>query len=361
MKQILIVNCRSNKVRYLPQYELFLSNRLEEKLGIVPKILTVFPKSNFLKILREIQKKELVIFWESFSTKAYSYLSIYLHLAKFLKKRIETPLMFGGYWATTHGRYFKEFDVFDYILEGFSIERIAEVLVHFPSFDGKFINVRGQLDWNKYELNLKYLCNKYDYFRDRILWGYLTSFSCPRNCKFCSVNAFRNYGTDFSARDIEKIKNDVELFIKEFHNLKGVIIKDLNFFYDKRRAFQILEYLSFRSLNIEVNLDATVEEMDEDFFKRISKLGVCRNVYFGLESFSEDTRRKVGKYYSSEALQRVFGLSEKYDISLTGNVILGFPWQSKESIIEEIKDTIHTARQWITVHMLIDVAFILVR
>jgi len=356
VKKIVIVDCRSKGVRYLPQYELFLASELEEKTVSCPKIITIFPSTNFYRILEKLAQADLILLWEFFSTKSYSYLSLYFEIARFLKKKnLSTPLVFGGYWATTHGRYFKEFKVFDYILEGFSFEKITDILANFSGSKGRFFDARGRVDWNKYDLNLKYLDNKYSYFSDCTLWGYLTSFGCPLNCKFCYANALRNYQTDFSARSVEKVKKDIDLFLSEYKNMRGISIKDLNFFYNKERAFEILRYINSKGIQVNINLDATVKDMDETFFKRLQSLGINKHIYFGLESFTDETRKRVGKFYTSAELENVFRLAEKYNVDLTGNVILGFPWQTKEMIVEEIKRALFYIDKFKNVYIMMNV------
>jgi radical SAM superfamily enzyme YgiQ (UPF0313 family) len=355
-ENILIINCRSAEVRYLPMYEIFLAGELMRISNMNVKIITVFASEDPRFLLHHIQHEEdLIIFWEYFTTKAFSYLHKYFEVANFLKTRVKNTLLFGGFWPTTHGRYFDEFAVFDHLFEGYSVEKVVEAIKKLGSGLAKFIDVRGAVDWNKYDLNLDYLNDKNNYFYKNVLPGYLSSFSCPRNCKFCVANSVRNDGSLFSARSAEKVQKDVELIVEQFPTVEQIVIKDLNFFYDKKRAFQILDYIKSKELRASVNVDVTIYDINEKFLEKLSVLGVVSDLYFGLESFKSETRRRVGKPFGIERLEKTFELVDHYNINLTGNVILGLPWQDKEEVDDSISKALFYMRKYQNVFIAMNV------
>jgi len=355
-KNIIIINCRSSRVKYLPMYEIFLADRIEKTMRIKPKIITLFDEENPHFLLEDIKNKDdLIIFWEYFTTKSSGYLGRYFGIARFLKSQVKNPLFFGGFWPTTHGRYFKEFDIFDHLFEGYSIDKVVKELGVYNNASARYLDVRGAVDWNRYELNLDYLHNKDVYFHDKTLWGYLSSFSCPRDCKFCFANSARNDGSHFSARSTENVKKDIDSLIKKYGDIKEIVIKDLNFFYDKKRAFGILNYINSKKIKTSVNLDVTIYDIDEEFLERLGVSGVLSELYLGIESFSEDARKRVGKPFTTERLEKVFEMADRYEIGLTGNIILGLPWQDEDEIKDAVNKALFYMKKYKNVHIAMNV------
>ena len=344
--RVIIINCRSSDLRYFPMYEAFLASDIHQKSGKDVKIINVFnwEKPDFL--LDKIGNRDLVVFWEYFTTKAKPYLYKYFEVAKFLKEKTDNPLCFGGFWSTTHSRHFKEFDLFDHLFEGYSIDKASNEIINYSSETSRYVDIRGIVDWNKYDLDFRFLHNKYAYFSNSTFWGYLTSISCTRNCTFCWVNSARNDGTEFSARSVERVCRDFDLIVENYPEIKKVIIKDLYFFAKEKRAFEILEYVKSIGLETSINLDVTIFNIREEFLENLKNIGIVSDLFFGLESFNEETRKRVAKPFTKERLDEGFEAVDKFGISLTGNVILGLPWQDETEIDDAIENALLYMRKY---------------
>jgi len=355
-ENILMINCRSSEVRYFPMYEIFLAGEIEKTLGIKVRIITVFKKQNPHFLLEHIKhKNDLIIFWEFFTTKAPSYLHKYFEIARFLKSHARNKLFFGGFWSTTHGRYFREFDIFDHLFEGYSIDKVVEKIQIYNSNSLRYLDARGCVDWDKYDLNMDYLYKRNNYFHSNAFLGYLSSFSCPLNCKFCFANSAKNDGSPFSARSIYKVKKDIDLLAEKYDDIEEILIKDLNFFYNKKRAFEILNYINSKKIRIAVNLDVTIYDINEEFLDQLRTLGINSDLYFGLESFNEKTRRTLGKAFTTERLNKTFEMMDKYGINLTGNIILGLPWQNKDEVEDAINQALSYMKEYKNVYIALNV------
>ncbi|MFC1936382.1 B12-binding domain-containing radical SAM protein [Chloroflexota bacterium] len=336
--------------------ETFLATELEKRLEASVKIFTVFTNQSPEFLLEHVESEnDLIIFYEYFSTKASSYLHKYFEVAKFLKSHITNPLFFGGFWATTHTRPFREFDIFDYIFEGYSIDKIVDAISEFNYSFPRYIDTRGSLYWNKYDFSLDYVHDKQANIQYDTFWGYISSFGCPLDCKFCFVNSARNDGTELSVRKANRVKEDLELIINSYPSLKAIVFKDMNFFFNKKRAFEILDFVKEKGLEIAINLDVTVLDIDEEFIIRLKEHGTVPQLYFGLESFNEETRRKVGKYYSTEQMENVFEIADRHNIRFTGNIILGLPWQTKDEVEDAIRQAIFYMRKYKNVYVAMNV------
>jgi radical SAM superfamily enzyme YgiQ (UPF0313 family) len=336
-------------------YELFLAEAMKTHgLSQEIQIYTLLKKENPKKHFNEWRDADLIICWEFFSTKAPAYVLKYFELASIIKAELNVPLYFGGFWATAYGRYFEEFSVFDKIIEGYSIDCLVDSLSADIMTDNRFIDSSGDSNYEKYPLNLSYLATPGKYIFDNTLYGYISSFGCPRNCTFCFSNSARKVGSGFSARNIEQIKEDIDT-LDNFYHFRSIVPKDLNIFYNKNRAFEFLEYLKDKGKRISVNLDVTVKDIDEYFFRKIREFGIIGDLYIGLESFNPEARKKVGKPFSTEELESAFELADKYEINITGNIILGFPWQTSEDVREEIKMALYYINRYKHVHIMMNI------
>jgi radical SAM superfamily enzyme YgiQ (UPF0313 family) len=354
-KKIVIVNYRSNDVIYLPNYELFIAEAMKSH-GVAEdiKTFTLFNHENLEKYFPQWKDADLILCWESFSTKAPTYVSSYFRLAKAVKQKLKAPILFGGFWATSYGRYFNEFKVFDKIIEGFSIDKLVDALSNYQNGTDRFINIYGDSNYDKYPLNMEYLATPKKYIVNGSLFGYMSTFSCPRNCKFCFSNAARYFKSNFSARDIETIKKDIDV-LDNYYNFKGFVLKDLNVFYNKKRAFKYLGYLKEKGKYIDVNLDVTINDLDEELISELNKLGIVEFLYFGLESFNPEIRKKIGKPFTDRELEKAFDLADKHEINLTGNVILGLPWQTIEDVHYDIKKALYYINKYKHVFIMINI------
>jgi radical SAM superfamily enzyme YgiQ (UPF0313 family) len=113
----------------------------------------------------------------------------------------------------------------------------------------------------------------------------------------------------------------------------------MNVFYDQDRAFKILEILREKGKEVGVNLDITIKDFNEQLVLKTKEYGI--DFFIGLESFNLETRKKIGKPFSDEELEAVFEIAEKNKIDLTGNVLLGLPWQTLEEINNDIKKILY--------------------
>lgn len=338
--KIVIVNCRSKEVRYVPLYELFVAEALKKNnLADKVEVYTIMKGESVEKYLPCWKDADFVLFWEYYGIKAPYHVKLYFDLAKTVKEECNVEVFFGGYWATAYGKYFKEFGVFDNVFEGYSIDELVKAVSEGITGRERIIKIHGDSNFEKYPLNLSYLRTPQKYVFIGMLYGYISSFSCPRNCKFCNANSAKNIGSGFVARSIDMVKKDIDALV-DFFKFDRIVIKDLNFFFDVDRAVEILDYINKKDKKVTIYLDVTLYDIDESFLNKLIKTGID-DLYFGLESFDEDTRKILGKPYTDDKLEEVFGLAESRKINLTGNLIVGLPWQSKEDVERTIEKTIY--------------------
>ncbi|MFX0203445.1 MAG: hypothetical protein ACFFCW_45665, partial [Candidatus Hodarchaeota archaeon] len=158
---VFIVNFGYKTLRYLPMMELFLADAISKKGGHQVRIFTVMSnESNDKAIdsLKEYGDNFVTIVWETLASKSVTYIKKSMDFARLYKKKCKSPLLVGGYWASTVGDHFDEFSIFDYIIEGYSADQIGNAVNNWEwAKKDRKISARAQIDWNHYDLNTDFL------------------------------------------------------------------------------------------------------------------------------------------------------------------------------------------------------------
>ncbi|MBN1797187.1 MAG: hypothetical protein JW822_01330 [Spirochaetales bacterium] len=153
--------------------ELFIADALNGKSENEVKIFTLIMKESSEELINRLSKNDkdsITILWEILSSKSTSYIKKSIEFAKVYKEKCRSPLLIGGYWASTVSDHFKEFDIFDHIIYGYSIDSIAQAIKNWEITRTKrIIYAKGQAKWNKYidyfyNISKASLLNEYEYF-----------------------------------------------------------------------------------------------------------------------------------------------------------------------------------------------------
>jgi len=348
MKKIVIVDFGLSRPRFLPMIELFMAYRLRE-LGAQPELITVFPDEidvTLAKLASMSPTETIVLLWESKSAKSYRYIQHLFDFGASLREKWAGPIATGGYWAGVAPEHFPELFVpFNTVISGLNIERIADFLVHAePDAIPEQVDASGGCDWDAYPLDMSFISSPEKYEENGLVAGYQTSFGCPNNCYFCYNNTLRKIGAEYVPRSIGRIKEDLDT-LATIYGPSRIQLKDLNFCYDKERTLEIMGLFRERGLSIGTYMDITVNDADEDIFRAASEFGY-EGFFFGLESFDQESLRRYNKQYSNEQLRAMLAMGDKYKLFLSGSILLGLPWQTKETLKHEVETAIQYMRQY---------------
>lgn len=319
-------------MRYLPMYELFLGDALKKRGVEEVYIHTLMADEPFSSLTETLNHSDgPVLFWESLSSKSVGYISNGMDFCGYFKSRTHRPLFLGGYWASTVAKEFNEFEMFDYIIQGYGFEAVVDHLLS-PEPAGHYLDAHSPCDWNAHDLALDCLVSPEKYYREseKFLTGYISSFACPNKCGFCYNTVLKSLDSDYWARDLDKVFADLDK-LDELYGFERIQLKDLNFFYETERAFAILDYLQENGKKCQRGLDLHVQDASEELFQRMSKYGVSE-IWIGLEAFSRTELARMDKEYDTSKVERIFAWGGKYGIEVYGNIMLGAPWQTRESV-----------------------------
>ncbi len=338
MPQTLILNVRKDVPGFLPMEEAFLAQALRALDPGDIEIRSVMSEEieACAEDVARLPGDARVVIWENASYKSCQSLLDYFRLADEIRRRSDVRLAAGGYWASSLAPHYPErFRSFDMVVPGFNFAKAAEALTGSLPEDNKVVDATGPCDWNAYDLDLSPLTTPDRYVGLGYISGYRTTFGCPKNCHFCYNNMLRDQGARYSERDVAKVRADVEHIVSRYGNVP-LQIKDRNFFCNRSRAFEIMDMLRDMDVQIASNLDVTVNDADEEIFRKCREVGVT-SMFFGLESFNPDSLRRFNKPYPVEKLEHLFALADQYEITLSGCLLLGLPWQTMETIRGDVQ------------------------
>jgi anaerobic magnesium-protoporphyrin IX monomethyl ester cyclase len=156
--------------------------------------------------------------------------------------------------------------------------------------------------------------------------GVLASRGCPHNCKFCAQTCcfqFRNLDGVFEEIDLYNSKYDVDV----------IIFNDNTLNLRKDRFLDICEGMEKRGILWSAAIRC--DNFDEEMAMAAKKAGA---IYFvvGVESFSQKRLDAMNKHLKVSDIYNTLTLLNKYNIDYHGNILMGLPGDTPETIIGEL-------------------------
>jgi len=160
------------------------------------------------------------------------------------------------------------------------------------------------------------------------------SRGCPYRCTFCSWPQMLYEGT-VRFRSPEKIVEEIEILIKKY-GVKEVFFDDDTFTCNKNWVFKISYLIMEKHLQIVWSCNGRVDNVDYEMLKIMKKSG-CRMIKYGVESSSQKTLDLLRKGYTIEDVKKAFRETQKNKILIHATAMIGFPWETKQQMLETIK------------------------
>ncbi|MEQ8169967.1 MAG: radical SAM protein [Candidatus Eremiobacterota bacterium] len=162
-----------------------------------------------------------------------------------------------------------------------------------------------------------------------------SSRGCVNRCSYCSTPYQRNWRPLSAEHFVHRIEAYIP-YLEKVLTGKFVFIDD-SFIIDVNRARKIAGLLRERQIDIKAMWNGHVTELFEE--EMLSELAPYTEVILvGAESFHEETLKKIGKHFTADDIMKGINIAMKLDLDrkILFSFIIGFPWQNKEMIIEEI-------------------------
>jgi len=154
---------------------------------------------------------------------------------------------------------------------------------------------------------------------------------CPYNCIFCGSRYL--WGRKPRFRSIDNIMAEVELLID--YGLKSIIFEDDTFGIKESFIMEICKNLKKYS-DIDWACEMHVNNVNENVISTMKEAG-CRRIIIGVESGNNMILEKIRKKTSIEDCYKAAELIKKNGIYLNGFFMVGFPWETEETLKDTLK------------------------
>jgi radical SAM superfamily enzyme YgiQ (UPF0313 family) len=159
----------------------------------------------------------------------------------------------------------------------------------------------------------------------------LAGRGCPFQCTFCSHREWRQYGY----RSVEVMIQDMVERHKKF-GMSLFYISDETFSVHRERAVEFCKRLIKEKLGFKWMGQTRVSCLDEELLKLFKESG-CDQISIGVESADDYTLKRVLKGYTADEAYNTVQLAAKYQVPLYVNMMTGFPWQTVDSVRNDIQ------------------------
>lgn len=165
-----------------------------------------------------------------------------------------------------------------------------------------------------------------------------TTRGCPYKCSYCGDHSlkslFKEMGSWYRQKKIDRVKDELIEYIKTYSPEFVYIISEAFLSGSINRVREFADI--YRPFSIPFWFNTRPEDITEEKVKLIKEIG-CRRISIGLEHGNEVFRRKVlYRNYSNKDFLTACKILKAFDISFSVNIIIGFPYETREMIFDGI-------------------------
>lgn len=153
---------------------------------------------------------------------------------------------------------------------------------------------------------------------------------CPYQCTFCSHRVWERY----SCRSVDAMIEDMVQRNKKY-GINLFNICEETFTIHKARAIEFCRKLIKEKLGFKWITSTRVSLVDEELLALFKQSG-CEQVTYGIESLSDYTLKKIKKGNTAAEAYRGVEMTGKIGLPMYVNLMTGFPWQTVDSVRQDI-------------------------
>ncbi len=175
------------------------------------------------------------------------------------------------------------------------------------------------------------------------------SRGCPSQCTYCLTPIIS--GKTVRKRSAENIFAEMEECYYKF-GIKNFFFKADTFTIDAEWASKLCDLIINSELHgkIEFTVNSRVKPLEYELLEKLKKAG-CFTIAVGFESGNNDTLKKIKKGTTREDNLRAARLIKKAKLPLFGFFMIGFPWETKNDIIESLEFIFDIDPDFIEIHI----------
>lgn len=159
-----------------------------------------------------------------------------------------------------------------------------------------------------------------------------TMRGCPYTCKWCSHSV---YGMSYRRRSPQKAADEIE-FIMQKYNPDMLWFVDDVFTISHKWLFELEKILKDRKIKIKFECISRSDRMSEEVIRSLKELG-CFRLWIGAESGSQKVLDLMDRRVNADNVREMIKLTRKYGIEAGTFIMLGYPGETKDDIIDTIE------------------------
>ena len=162
-------------------------------------------------------------------------------------------------------------------------------------------------------------------------YGHIMSArGCPYSCTFCASSIM--WGKKVTFKSMDNLINEMNYINKRF-GTDYFTFWDETWTMNKKRVF---EFSKKYNVPAKWRCDTRADSLDEDIIKAMvdSNMG---QMSIGIETSDENILKKIGKNETQKDFINAANLLNKYNVQWKAYMIIGFPYDTEESIRNSIK------------------------
>jgi anaerobic magnesium-protoporphyrin IX monomethyl ester cyclase len=163
----------------------------------------------------------------------------------------------------------------------------------------------------------------------------LTLRGCPFTCTFCqgetksAYNIPRQNSPEYRLKYIQ--------YLMEHHGHEYFIFYDSNFTINRKKTLEFCKQMVDSGLNKKVKFWCETNvalKLDRELASALKEAG-CSDVALGIERLNPQSMKKIGKSVSRTVIDETIHNLHEVGIRVSANALLGFPFDTQQSIKEE--------------------------
>ena len=159
-----------------------------------------------------------------------------------------------------------------------------------------------------------------------------TSRGCPFGCIFCS----HAMGRKWRSRSADNVVDEIKWQVNEL-GVKEICIYDDNFSLNKARVEAICQRLIEEKVKVAIQFTngLRVDSLDYESLRKLRKAGAWM-IGIAPETGNPEVMKKIKKSMDHQQMQEIREYCKKLGIKTFGFFMIGFPFETKENILETI-------------------------
>ena len=166
----------------------------------------------------------------------------------------------------------------------------------------------------------------------------MTSRGCPFQCSFCVASQM--FGARFRGRSPKNVLDELE-WLRDEHGAEGLSFHDDTLAFDRKRITEICDGITERKIVLPWGCGTRADTVTKEILAKMNKAH-CNEICFGVESGCQRIRDSLKKRVSTEQCENAIKWAKDEGIFVTMSVILGYPGETKETLMETL-DLVHKA------------------